>query len=963
LGLVFFAKGFLLTRLVLDTKSECRVLPDGSQATVEGGCWHPKTFDRAVIIIIDALRYDFTIPTEAAPPSRAPGFYLDNLPLLYSTASSHPEHAFLLPFIADPPTTTLQRLKGLTTGTLPVFIDAGSNFAGTAIEEDNFVSQLRDAGKTLVHLGDDTWHSLFPGYFDANQTHAYDSFNVWDLHTVDNGVIQHIMPLLQQGSRKTWDVIFAHFLGVDHAGHRYGPDHQAMADKLAQMNTVLKDIADSIDDDTLLVVMGDHGMDKKGDHGGESDEEVEAALWVYSKKPRFGRTEASHALPPSTAKDRPVGQIDLVSTLSLLLGLPVPFNNLGTPIPEAFIGPGNANWETLASAELHVFSQLQKYQSQYSQSRDLGVNEVQRELHGRVGEAMQDTSSKRWTNIHKSYRAWHRETIRTYRNLWASFNIADMLHGVELLAIALISLVCLSRLLNADKANLVPRLLRNIGLGTVTGAAVGPLLSIIVPDHFTTITGAGYGFGAGSLFGALWTTWEERRYIALAQPFSFWGWLSLVFCLTQSAGFAANSFTIHEDTILLFFLTTFGALCFISSLRQASNSDRALGAYQSAVFMLLSRAASVSRLCREEQMPGCRSTFYASSTSSTSAPWQLLIPFLTALVLPELIKAFYTGTASWSGSAAFWLGFSFRMGLVIIALYWTLDAADNGDWLSDTFPSSTLRTVNITLARCALAVALPVGFGTFVWAKPCIDISLDQRSNSNAGADGPSTKITILGYANIYGSRYFLMLPMLILCISLLLPPMGQFSIAICAWQILCLLEILDTNGLSITQVSNSSIGPVVLAMLGSYHFFKTGHQAVLSSIQWNSAFVPLRTIGYPWSPLLVMLNTFGAQMLCAAAVPLTVLWKRPISKDGLRGIWSDVTNACLTHMLYYATIQLATTMWAGHLRRHLMLYRVFMPRYLMASAVLVVVDIVLIFCALSGARVAGLSVGEIFGY
>ena len=948
---------------MLDTKSECGILPDGSPCNTENGCWHPKSFDRAVIVVIDALRYDFTIPTEAAPADRAPGFYLDNLPLLYNTARDHPENAFLLPFIADPPTTTLQRLKGLTTGTLPVFIDAGSNFAGTAIEEDNLVSQLKDAGKTIVHIGDDTWHSLFPGYFDPNQTHAYDSFNVWDLHTVDNGVIEHITPLLNQGFQKTWDVIFAHFLGVDHAGHRYGPDHSAMAEKIRQMNQVLEEIVSSIDDDTLLAVMGDHGMDTKGDHGGESDEEVEAALWMYSKKPRFGRVDPLSALPPATAKERPVGQIDLVSTLSLLLGLPVPYNNLGTPIPEAFIGSGKADWRNLAAAELHVFSQLQNYQAQYSQSRDLGVNEVQHRLYGEVNEALQATGSDKWRRIHDAYRAWHKETIAMYRSLWASFNIIDMLLGVVLLAFSLVSLLILSRLTRADKANLVPSLLRDIGLGTATGIAIGPLLSVALPEYLTAIAGGIYGFGIGGVLGAFSSIWQHRGYLTAVYSPSFWGWISLIFCLSQSVGFAANSYTIHEDTILLFFLTTFGVMAVVSSLRQASQSDRILGVYQSVVFVLLTRVVSYSRLCREEQMPGCRSTFYASSASSTSAPWQLLVPFWTALVLPELIKAFYKGTASWSGSAGFWLGLIFRMGLVIVALYWILDAVDNAGWLRDRISSSNLQTINITLARCALAVALPVGFGTFVWAKPCIDISLDQRSKPDANAEGPSTQITIFGYANTYGSRYFLMLPMLILCTALLLPPMGQLSIAICAWQILCLLEILDTNGLGINQVSNSSIGPVVLAMLGSYHFFKTGHQAVLSSIQWNSAFVPLRTIQYPWSPLLVAFNSFGAQILCAAAVPLTVLWKRPVSKHGLRGVWSDVTNACLTHMLYYATIQLATTLWAGHLRRHLMLYRVFMPRFLMASVVLVVVDIVLIFFALSGTRVTGLSVGEIFGH
>ncbi|KAL8965817.1 MAG: hypothetical protein Q9183_003674, partial [Haloplaca sp. 2 TL-2023] len=252
IGIFLFTKGFLLTRLVLEDKSQCASPPIQVPAASQDGCWYPKTFDKAVVIIIDALRYDFTVPFQGEAH-----YFHNALRVLHETALQEPEHAFLLPFIADPPTATLQRLKGLTTGTLPTFVDAGSNFAGTAIEEDNLVAQLRDAGKRLVHLGDDTWHALFPGYFDPNLTQAYDSFNVWDLHTVDNGVTQHLMPLMRSGADE-WDVIFGHYLGVDHAGHRYGPDHPATKDKLEQMDQVIRDMILALDDKTLLVVMGDH---------------------------------------------------------------------------------------------------------------------------------------------------------------------------------------------------------------------------------------------------------------------------------------------------------------------------------------------------------------------------------------------------------------------------------------------------------------------------------------------------------------------------------------------------------------------------------------------------------------------------------------------------------------------------------------------------------------------------------
>ena len=42
-----------------------------------------------------------------------------------------------------------------------------------------------------------------------------------------------------------------------------------------------------LQNDTLLVVMGDHGMTDTGDHGGESQKETDAALFLYSGSPLF----------------------------------------------------------------------------------------------------------------------------------------------------------------------------------------------------------------------------------------------------------------------------------------------------------------------------------------------------------------------------------------------------------------------------------------------------------------------------------------------------------------------------------------------------------------------------------------------------------------------------------------------------------------------------------------------------
>ena len=75
-------------------------------------------------------------------------------------------------------------------------------------------------------------------YLDSfSEAHPYPSFNVKDLHTVDEGVIRHLFPFLE---RSDWSLLIGHFLGVDHCGHIYGPDHSTMKDKLIQLDGVIR---------------------------------------------------------------------------------------------------------------------------------------------------------------------------------------------------------------------------------------------------------------------------------------------------------------------------------------------------------------------------------------------------------------------------------------------------------------------------------------------------------------------------------------------------------------------------------------------------------------------------------------------------------------------------------------------------------------------------------------------------
>lgn len=142
------------------------------------------------------------------------------------------------------------------------------------------------------------------------------------------GVLSHIYEELDTDDA---DVLIAHFLGVDHCGHWYHQDHPEMGSKLSQMNQVVANVSRSLRTGDLLVVLGDHGMTLSGDHGGDTDEEKTSALFMYAP--------GSENLVKyyDVTQEPKVSQIDLVPSLSLLMGLPIPFSSLGLLIEPLFI--------------------------------------------------------------------------------------------------------------------------------------------------------------------------------------------------------------------------------------------------------------------------------------------------------------------------------------------------------------------------------------------------------------------------------------------------------------------------------------------------------------------------------------------------------------------------------------------------------------------------------------------------
>ncbi|EGG14773.1 hypothetical protein DFA_10646 [Cavenderia fasciculata] len=416
---IFFS-GFFLVRFELPLNSQCSVLPsphsssprsllsdfnapsewkwshsnttansqkeEGASSTsssADRSCWMPSRFKKSVVILVDSLRYDFLAPVDQATIKSSSFKFYNRLESLQKLHVEQPQNTLLYKFYSDPPTVTSQRIKGISTGSLPTFIDIGASFASDRIVEDNMIRQFthRDQPeskprKKIVFVGDDTWDKMFPDTF--YKSYPFSSFLVNDFHTVDRGVMHQTHKMLPHSPTNNqfnpnvipddakpvdprpvireidndWDVLFGHMLGVDHVGHTYGPRHTSMGTKLNQYNKYFEDIIERIDNDTLLIIMSDHGMTSTGGHSGSSDLETGASLFLYSKG------HVIDASIPHTkfntdpkAKVRTVNQIDFISTFSLLMGVPIGYNSLGTVIPELFLSTNKNHGDDLSSSQ------------------------------------------------------------------------------------------------------------------------------------------------------------------------------------------------------------------------------------------------------------------------------------------------------------------------------------------------------------------------------------------------------------------------------------------------------------------------------------------------------------------------------------------------------------------------------------------------------------------------------------
>lgn len=1086
--------------------------------------------DQVVLILIDAMRPDFAIPSlrrngGARQQSRLPSdnhdaavddddahmhankgndrsrrsdgdsssltYIEDALRGSGGSGSAGPRPAVGMVLVADAPTTTTQRLKALTAGTIPAFVEAGRNFNSDALEEDNLVWQLR--GRATV-LGDDTWLALFS---DAHWgTHAtFPSFDVRDLHTVDEGVLAHLDAALAPADPGSMPrLVVAHFLGVDHAGHRFHARHSEMRSKIAQMDAVLRNVSQTLaarsrpsatapapPPRTLLVVLGDHGMTESGDHGGASDDETDtfvlAELFAgpdFVPSPEARRViaawsslrseQCTHLCRLNSPREAPrlpfrsglqrrrevlgTFQTDVVPTIAAALGVPIPFSNLGSVMPEVLalvMDPGEAAVNTTSERKKRKQAdELRRDEHASSRGKDRqytdGSNTVDeddaedlqerlrslqecnaaqvRRYAATIGKALPcdppvdddkpKKRSKKSTSLPASsdgdaarrllpLHLWLDRVSAAARRDWTAIAMDRIALGVVGLLFVVVANVCvlLSPVSDADatkhllgngeeadvdavetrpkrsRFNALVTVVLGVCVATVAGGAIpsaidaiGALLpEDVSPSMATNVIAMAASFwwtgcAAWGPHRALWQTLLRRR--TSPKPSSDGGTIAQqppprclpVLCLAvihfRYGLVFSNSFVVFEADAVFHVLCAFVVLALIGAMRFSSSGS---ASPPSLPWRRIVRSCVVLLLCaRLALWLGQRSrrhgTHVVAATSRLEellhaglsdgtempSPWSESWEWLVSVAGRRLANG-VAGSAEAAAATA--RTFLEPIPDVLSLVASTLLALA-------VLPRRSLGRRRIDVLRLFAACVLGVAHAFCVeWngglvlhflMAVALAVLLVVPSTKRRG--GMRQRATVVSFAQV------------VCCLWLgALHPAGRLTLALCVTAISQVANVVvfwisaSTKGAVVEIGGGEAVVPFVMSilhLLSWLTFFADGQQCAASTVDWNAAFVGVREYHFATGAVLVFARTFGGfpfVPLCFVAFALNAPQCEDDADNTAVSVadkrWPVVRQVVFGYA-YLAAVQIALSSVAiAVLRRHLMLWAVFCPKYI----------------------------------
>lgn len=309
----------------------------------------PGPYKKAVIFLIDGLRTD---AVHAVLPECSTRYHA-NFPFLETLPA---DCMFKSAAVADFPTGTTMRVYSMFSGVPTTLLGAQNSFNGHVCRVDNLILQLEAHGKSVAFFGDETWIQTFPSL----KTHKAVTYSPFGLVTEkkEKSISDAFVAAIGK-----YDCVICHLISPDSYGHVFTTDSPEVQRKLRIMNEILEKVCGRMDEDTVCLVLSDHGVNNDGSHGGTSlAERASTAIFiahglVQTKNPVMSviSKNVSGTITATTSGSREVArefqdafsklfclsenlnvisQNDILPSVCALIGLPTPYNSPGTLVPE-----------------------------------------------------------------------------------------------------------------------------------------------------------------------------------------------------------------------------------------------------------------------------------------------------------------------------------------------------------------------------------------------------------------------------------------------------------------------------------------------------------------------------------------------------------------------------------------------------------------------------------------------------
>lgn len=458
-------------------------------------------------------------------------------------------------------------------------------------------------------------------------------------------------------------------------------------------------------------------MTMTGDHGGESKEETTAAMFVHSNMKLISKQSDENGDDSDE-----VMQIDLVPTISTILGIPIPYSSIGFVIIDTL--PAKYDITTLLHVIYNNLQQMLMYIKHYSLMFDIFDAAVIEDQEAKFGELHTKlatvTNNYEFDEFLIEVKKFSNEIREMCKKQWTQFNSLDMIRGLLNFFVTVFFTFILVDGIKSENFHQVFTA-KYLTITWIVIALPFVIYTILSSNSkyyasYSALTCFFCCFGSTAMFATLvginWVKIPEQWYESSKRR----KWIdqaSRCVLMISVCGLFSNSFIVEESLLLLylwFSLVTFVIidlnLPFKKNYRRKITKIRIFAA--SIVVFLALRYSYYFVRCREEQQ-WCYGKDYFERFSGNSL-YLVLLNILVMIILVVIVRLLLKRSGNLTGysSTVILANTMPTVMVVLMSTYWIMQSSQgNAKQLFDPWKLDAIAwTLYMVFALSVLSVIL-----------------------------------------------------------------------------------------------------------------------------------------------------------------------------------------------------------------------------------------------------------------